>query len=280
MRSCWRFSSRKRAWPPMISEPCASSSSSSVSAEASVSMNACSLRPERRVDEAARRRSRADRQSDGALVEEVRRPVGEPRVDRLVEREHALGDGPGRRDDHDHHELRLQHQHLDAPHRGGLGRRARDHPEHVGDLRHRVGQAPHRRIDLPAHLPHLERAGDASRHRHLVALDQVVDVVAIPGVGGHPARGGVRVVQQAELLQPRELRAHGRRGEVEPLPPDDVLAPDGAARVDVSLHDHPQDRLLPRCEPLVRHDPYSISSPSTLFWRNRPSRESSTRSPS
>ena len=49
-----------------------------------------------------------------------------------------------------------------------------------------------------------------SGDRQVAALEQVVDVLAIAAVGGRAPGGRVRVAQQADVLQARELGAHGR----------------------------------------------------------------------
>ena len=74
----------------------------------------------------------------------------EPRVDRAVEGGEHLGDGSGRGDDHDEHDLGLQGQHLDVPDGGGVHRRRGDDGEQVGHLREGLGGRAHRLVHLSA----------------------------------------------------------------------------------------------------------------------------------
>jgi hypothetical protein len=68
---------------------------------------------------------RAEAHADELLVEVGGRPLGEPGIDRRVEREHALRHAAGRGDDHDHQHLRLQREDLDVADRRGGDRRRR-----------------------------------------------------------------------------------------------------------------------------------------------------------
>ena len=110
-----------------------------------------------------------------------RRPRRKARVDGRVVGEDALGHAAGRGDDHDHQHLRLQREHLDAADRGGVERRRRDDRQQVRDLAERLARDAHRLVDLAAHelQVHPARASRGS------AAEQVVDVVAVPGVGRH-----------------------------------------------------------------------------------------------
>ena len=111
---------------------------------------------QRRVGQARAQRAGADVAADHRLVEVGRRPVREPGVDRPVVREDALGDAARRGDDHDHEDLRLEHQDLDVADRRRLDRRRGDDGEQVGDLRERLGGHAHRLVDLAA--------GERQRH--------------------------------------------------------------------------------------------------------------------
>ena len=112
---------------------------------------------QRRIGEAGVQLARAEAEAGELLVEELRRPRDEAAVDGRRERQHALGDAAGRGDDHDHHDLRLQQQHLDVADRRGVQRRRGDDREQVRDLRQRLGRGPHRLVDLAAGQLELER---------------------------------------------------------------------------------------------------------------------------
>ena len=75
--------------------------------------------------------------------------------------------------------------------------------------------------------------------------DDGVDVVAIAAVGGHPARGRVRVGEHAHVLEVGEVVADRRGGHAEAEVLAEVLRADGRARGDVLLDDGPEDLLLP-----------------------------------
>ena len=78
----------------------------------------------------------------------------------------------------------------------------------------------------------------------LLQPHQRVHVEAVAPVGGHAARGGVRLLQKAQLLEVRQHVAQGGRGDVELRLAAEVLAADRATRGDVLLHDGAQDFLL------------------------------------
>ena len=180
MRSRWRCSARKRAWPPTKMPPTASSSRSTSGRAMSASRNACSRG---HSDGSAMREPimRAPTAEAGELlVEERPGPLAEARVDRAVEGEHALGDRSGRGDDHHHHELGLQQQHLDVADGRGLGRRRGHDAEQVGDLGDDVREPAEGGVDLAPHLGQVERRLDHRRRaRRRVADQQGVDVVAV-----------------------------------------------------------------------------------------------------
>ncbi len=122
-----------------------------------------------------------------ALVQVARGPVGEPGVDRLVEREGALGDRPGRRD-HDHQrDLRLEQQHLDVLDRRGVqtaARRRRPAGRSPGTASRWSRASP---VDLAAHGGQLElEAGTGAGSGASRSTD--VRVQAVARVGRHPAR--------------------------------------------------------------------------------------------
>ena len=185
-------------------------------------------------------RAGAEADPDEPLVEVGARPVREPRVDRAPEAEDPLGDAAGGGDDHDHQHLGLEHQDLDVADRGGLDRRRGDDREQVGDLGERLGGHAHRLVDL---APHQLQAQVGGRRQRALG-QQPVDVVAVAGVGRRAAGRGVRVREQAELLEHGELVAD-RRG-----PAGDVgiggegLRSDGLPGRRVALDDLAQQELL------------------------------------
>ena len=91
---------------------------------------------------------RPELNADQLLVQVLARPVGEARVDRLVERRQPLAHRAGRRDHDDHDDLRLEQQHLDVPHRLGLEGRSRNEREQVRRLGEHLGRRLQGRFDL------------------------------------------------------------------------------------------------------------------------------------
>ena len=166
-------------------------------------------------------------------------PVGQPRVDRPVEREDALGHAAGRGDDDDHQHLRLQRQDLDVADRGRGDRRRRDDRQQVGDLRQRLGRHAHRLVDL---APHQRRA--AARPCSRAWRAAAVDEVAVAGVGRHAAGGRVRMREQALLLEHRELVADGRRPAGHVGVGGERLRPHGLARGVEAFDDLAEQQLL------------------------------------
>ena len=77
-----------------------------------------------------------------------------------VEREQLLGDAAGRGDRHDHHDGRLQQQHLDVAHRRRLEPRRRDEREQPRHLAQHLGGRLERVLDLAPHR-RSGRAGSA-----------------------------------------------------------------------------------------------------------------------
>jgi hypothetical protein len=132
----------------------------------------------------------AESQPGDLVVQILPRPVGETRVDRLLEPQHPLTHAPGGGDHHHHRDLRLQQQHLDVADRGRLDRGRRDEREetrHIGqDLRRRL----QRRLDLAAHCRQVERERAGST---LETLEEAVHVKAIAALGRHASSRRVRV---------------------------------------------------------------------------------------
>jgi hypothetical protein len=125
--------------------------------------------------------------------------------------------------------------------RGGLDRRRRDQREQVRDLRELLGGSAHGLVHLPAHGAQLH---GPARHRQVALGEQLVDVEAVAAVGGHAPGRGVRVVEQAGLLEPGQLGAHGRGppGHVALL--GDPLGADRLVQLHVGLDERSQDEAL------------------------------------
>ena len=184
---------------------------------------------------------RAEAQPDQALVEVGRRPVGEAGVDGRSKVKHALGHAAGRGDDDDHQDLRLEQQDLDVADRRGVDRRRGDDRQQVGDLRERLGGHAHRLVDLAADERQLEAALAAPRGAAAAGGRRSSGSPA--SVGTRPG-GGVRVREQAVLLEHRELVADRRRAEVDLGVGGQRLRAHGLAGRGVGLDDLAQDQLL------------------------------------
>ena len=79
-----------------------------------------------------------------------------------------------------------------------------------------------------------------------VGLHEGVDEVAVAGLGGDPARGGVRLLQVPGLLQRQHLLADRRRGDTEVLRVVDGARANRGGAGDIALHHGAQDLLLAR----------------------------------
>ena len=92
-------------------------------------------------------------------------PLGEARVDRLLEGEEPLRHASRRRDHDDHDDLRLEQQDLDVAHDRRLERRRRHEREQVRQVRERLGRRAERRVDLALARPRGRARGrpDAAR---------------------------------------------------------------------------------------------------------------------
>ena len=184
---------------------------------------------------------RADPDADEPLVQVLVRPGREPGVDPPVERDQLLGDAAGGGDRHDHHDGRLQQEYLDVAHRSRLETGRRDEREQSRHLAQHLGGRLERVLDLAPHRGQVE--GEARRPR-LLALEHPLGVEAVAGLGRDPAGGGVRVGEQAELLELRELVAHRARRDGQPGALDERLRADGLAGGDVLLDQAPEEVSL------------------------------------
>ena len=193
---------------------------------------------QRLVGEAGVQLARPQAEAGELVVEELRRPGDEAAVDGGGERQHALGDAAGRGDDHDHHDLRLQEQHLDVADRRGVQRRRRHDRQKVRDLRERLGRGAHRLVDLAA--------GELELQRRALALgrQQAVDEVAKAHIGRHAPGRRVRVGEQPVLLEHRQLVADGRRAGLQLGVGRQRARSHGLDGRLVGEHDLAQDQLL------------------------------------
>ena len=90
-------------------------------------------------------------------------------------------------------------------------------------------------------LPHRGQVEGEARRPRLLALEHSLGVEAVAGVGRDPAGGGVRVGEQAELLELCELVAHRARRDGQPGALDERLRADGLAGGDVLLDQAPEE---------------------------------------
>jgi hypothetical protein len=189
-----------------------------------------------------------------ALVEVFRSPVRKARIDGLLERHDPLGDAARRRDHDDHHDARLEKEHLGVPNRRRLEGRRRDEREQARHIREHLRRRLERRLDLDAHHRQVERK---ARRARLETLEQDVDVRSVSALGRDAAGRRVRVGQEPERFQLRELRSDGRRRDGQLRARDEVLRADGLAGRHVLLDDPLEDHALTRCElrlhPVCRH---------------------------
>ena len=225
------------------------------------------------VLELAVQHPRADLHAAKLLVEVGTRPVDQTAVEVLVERYDPLGDA-ARRCDHDHHrDLRLEREHLDAVDPRRLDRRRGDERQQVGHLGEVLGGGAHRLVDLAAHVGQLDGLAD-SRERAL--FEQVVDVVAVAGVGRHAAGGGVGMLEQAEVLQPGELGADGRRPPRHVVLLGEPFRADWVVELRTALDHLLEDELLTGCDLQVhahivtggRAEPRRLSRARSRPWRS------------
>ena len=130
---------------------------------------------------------------------------------------------------------------MHAAHVDRLGLRADDDRRVRGDageqLARLVEEIVHR------HRRGREEVGDAAPlgRSERAGAGEMVDVVAVAGVGGDPAGRGVGLGDEAVALEHRHLVADGRRRDAETGGVGDGLRADRLRAVDVVLDDRPQD---------------------------------------
>ena len=137
--------------------------------------------------------------------------------------EEPLRHAAGGRDDDDHDELRLQEQHLDVADVRHLERRRGDEGEEPRHLREHLGRRLKRRLDLGARRREVERE---RRRLRLEVAEQLVGEVAVAGLGRDAPGRGVRMREEAERLELRQLGADGRRRDAQVGALDERLRPD------------------------------------------------------
>ena len=128
------------------------------------------------------------------------------------------------------------------PHVRGLERRRRDEREQPRHLRQHLGRRLQRRLDLGARRREIEREGGRLR---LELAEQLVGVVAVTALGRHASRRRVRMREQAEVLELRELGADRRRRDAQVGALDERLRADRLPGADELLDDAAENRLLP-----------------------------------
>ena len=149
---------------------------------------------------------------------------------------HASGVGD---EDHQHPPAAELHE-LDV--RDGRTRERR--VLHDRDLAGQLRQRPHRAHE---HVVEIGRSVEEGRDRRALRrrerpdLGEVIDEDPVALVGRHAARRRVRCRDQLLVLEERHVVADRRGRHAEGVPLDDRLAADGLTRVDVVLHDRPQN---------------------------------------
>ena len=176
------------------------------------------------------------------LVQILVRPGGEAGVDRRVEGDELLGDAAGGRDRHDHHDRRLQQQHLDVAHGRRLERRRRDEREQARHLAQHLGRRLERRLDLASHRRQVERE---ARRPRLLPFEQLARRRS-----GSPRSVGIRPAEVCGCVSRPSASSSAsslRTVEAETGSRDrstSGLRADGLARRDVLLDDPPEDVSL------------------------------------
>jgi hypothetical protein len=183
----------------------------------------------------------AEPDADEPLVQVLVRPRGEAGVDGALEGDELLADAAGRRDRDDHRHGGLEQQHFHVTDRRGLEAGRGDERQQPRHPAQHLGRGLERGLDLASHRGQVEREAGGAR---LLALEHLVRVEAVAGLGRDPAGRGVRMGEETERFQLRELAPHRRRGDGETGELDERLRADGIARGDVHLHHPPEDVAL------------------------------------
>ena len=128
---------------------------------------------------------------------------------------------------------------------------------HIGWIIHKAADGPARLRDDPVKLLHLDLKGlvDFLRLRdgEPLAFHQLVDVQPVALGGGDPSRGGVGLLQIAQLHQIRKLVANGGGGNAAAHFRSDGLGANRLGGADVILHDNFQYLLFPVSQVHKKH---------------------------
>jgi hypothetical protein len=216
-------------------------------------------RAETRLLECELHSARTDPRAGKPLVHVVGRPGHEPRFDGLGKREAEVRDTAGRRDHDHHHDVGLEQQHLCMAHRCRLERRRRDEREQPRHLRQHLSGRLERLLDLRPRdrQPELE-----PRRARFGEQKELVDVDPVAGLGRHASGRRVRMREQGEALELRELVPDGRGREADARPLDERLGAHRLPGLDVLLDDEAEDVALALGE----------ENGHALHGRRRPSR--------
>jgi len=125
--------------------------------------------------------------------------------------------------------------------RGALERRRRDERKQAGHVGQHLGRCLKRGVDLGLGGAEVER----ERHRvRLQALQQLVRVTAVAGLGRHAPRRCVGMGEQSKRFELGQLATNSGGGDRESDPLDQGLRADGLTRRDVLLDEPAQERPL------------------------------------
>jgi hypothetical protein len=111
--------------------------------------------------------------------------------------------------------------------------------DQIGDPGERRGGLANRLVDLAAH-PREAQFAEGNRRQTVPGGEQLLDVEAIAGVGRHPPGRGVRVGEEASILERGELRAHGRRAPADLGAIGNRLGADRLATAHVGVNHRPE----------------------------------------
>ena len=187
--------------------------------------------------------------------QQVADPVQLVTVARAFQVEHLLADAAGVEQHGDQRDGVLDPDQGDPADPGSRGRERRDD----GGRLHGVRQHGRRQVRPAVHvrLNLVELVADHPllAGRRAVALHQVLHEEAVADVGGHASGRGVRVGDQAKLLQLGQLVPDGGRADARLVPPHDDLRGDRRGRPHVLL-DHVFEHAPPSGRDL--HAPRSV----------------------
>ena len=156
----------------------------------------------------------------------------------LADVDHFLDDVPAARHDHHQHARGAQRDELDPIEHGRLVGRPDREPDLARRLGHDVRDLRQHRIDeAPGAVAAEPRFDGARGPRRALRLEQEVHVKAVTAVGRDPARGSVRLLDEAFMLELGEDVADRRRGHAESGGGSQRRRRDGFARRDIFAHE-------------------------------------------